>query len=147
MSLDIWGYVHIEQDPETPIYIYDEVGTWRKLTRAEWVAAFPNFTLDNDAPVSETVFDHNITHNLGKMADAAGFYKYLWRHEEMGIETAQQLIEPLINGIAELVANPDKYRPLSASNGWGTYEQFLPWLRRLLQDCKNYPYALIGASR
>ena len=41
------------------------------------------------------VFTSNITHNLGKMAEAAGIYKHLWCPEEIGITKAKQLIQPL----------------------------------------------------
>jgi len=36
-----------------------------------------------------SVYDANITHNLGAMAEAAGIYKHLWRPEEIGITKAQ----------------------------------------------------------
>jgi len=42
-----------------------------------------------------TVYDANITHNLGEMADEAGVYKHLWRPEEIGLTKAAELIEPL----------------------------------------------------
>lgn len=37
------------------------------------------------------IFWKNITHNLGKMAAEAGFYKQLWHPEETDVVTAQQL--------------------------------------------------------
>lgn len=89
----------------------------------------------------------NITHNLAKMADEAGIYDVVWRPDENNITHAGQLIKPLENGILELRQNPDKYRPLSASNGWGTYDQFLPWLEKLLQAAKENPTAKVKVSR
>lgn len=93
------------------------------------------------------VFSKNITHNLGTMADHAGIYKCLWRPDENGITHVHQIIEPLKSAIADMEANPEKYKPLSASNGWGTYEQFLPWLRELLAACEEHPNAEIRVSR
>lgn len=95
----------------------------------------------------QVVFDKNITHNLGRMAAEAGFYKQLWRPEETDVVYASQLGFHIEKGIHELESNPEKYRPLSASNGWGTYEQFVPWLKELLQACKDYPDAIISVSR
>jgi hypothetical protein len=89
----------------------------------------------------------NITHNLGKMAAEAGFYTPLWRPEETDVVTAGQLGFHIEKGINELESNPEKYKPLSAPNGWGTYEQFIPWLKELLEACRQYPDATVSASR
>lgn len=93
------------------------------------------------------VFSTNITHNLNKMSDAAGFYKQLWRPEETDVVTANQLGVHIEKGIKELESKPDHYRQFSAVNGWGTYEQFLPWLRQLLDACRDYPDAIVTVSR
>lgn len=97
--------------------------------------------------VCPTLFESNITHNLNAMAEKAGFYQHVWRPEEIGITKAKELIQPLTNGIALMRAKPAEFKVLSASNGWGTYEQFLPWLDKLLQACIDYPEATVEASR
>ena len=91
-----------------------------------------------------TVFDANITHNLGKMADEAGIYDVLWHPEENDIKTAEQLIEPLRMAIENMEATPERYKQFDASNGWGTYEQFLPQLKELLDACKKNPDATVS---
>lgn len=93
------------------------------------------------------VYTANITHNLTQMAEAVGLYGVLWRPEENGITTAEQLIDPLKAGIAALRAEPVRFRALSAPNGWGTYDHFLPFLQRLLLACQEYPDARVEASR
>lgn len=93
------------------------------------------------------VFDANITHNLTQMADAAGIYKCLWRPEEVGIAKAQQLIEPLTQGLERLKADPARFEELNASNGWGKYEDFVPWVERYLAACRKYPDADVRVSR
>ena len=40
------------------------------------------------------VYQANITHNLTKMADAAGIYMVCWRPEELGFTKAGQLSTP-----------------------------------------------------
>lgn len=94
-----------------------------------------------------TVYDANITHNLNRMADEAGIYEVLWRPEENGIATAGQLIPHLERGIAAMEAAPARFRAFDAENGWGTYDIFLPWLRRLLEAAREYPGAKVEASR
>jgi len=98
--------------------------------------------------VMETeIFSANITHRLNRMAEEAGFYEAVWRPEENGIENAEQLIPILEAGIDRMLADPERYKKHDAPNGWGTYEQFIPWLRKLLSACKENPDATVRASR
>lgn len=96
---------------------------------------------------SETLFSANITHNLGQMARAAGIYQHLWRPEELGITKASELIEPLDRGIEKLEADPKHFEQYNASNGWGMYEHFVPFVREYLDACKKFPEAIISVSR
>lgn len=94
-----------------------------------------------------TVYESNITHNLGRMAEAAGIYKHLWRPEEIGITLAGDLIAPLEAGLALLKAEPDRFREYDAPNGWGKYEHFVPFVERYLDACRESPDATINVSR
>ena len=93
------------------------------------------------------VFSANITHNLGKMAKEAGLYECLWRPDEINVKFAGQIIEPLTRGIDFLKSWPDLFKKFDAPNGWGTYEQFLPWVEEYLQACIDNPDAEISVSR
>jgi hypothetical protein len=95
----------------------------------------------------ESVFDYNITHNLGKMASEAGIYQHLWRPEELGITKASQLIEPLKTGLFALLADPEKFKAFNPENGWGSYEGLVKFVFAYLQACLQYPDATIGVSR
>ncbi len=96
-----------------------------------------------------TLVSFNITHNLNNMAHAAGIYECLWRHDEQAppITKSSQCIAPLRAGLAALKADPDAFRPMSATNGWGTYEQFVPWVEKVLAACEANPDALVRVSR
>lgn len=96
---------------------------------------------------TELVFDANITHNLGEMADEAGIYKCVWRPEEIGIIKAAQLADLLTPAIRDMDLRPAHYRKFSSYNGWGTYEDFVPWLEKLRDACVKYPEAEISVSR
>ena len=102
----------------------------------------------HEADHSEEVASFNITHNLCAMAQAAGIYGCLWHPEEQNppITTAGQCVSPLRAGLAAMKADPQRFRPMSASNGWGTYEQFLPWLELVLAACEADTDALVSAS-
>jgi hypothetical protein len=95
----------------------------------------------------EVVYDSNITHNLGRMAAEAGIYKHLWRPEEIGITKAEELIEPLTKAIAEMKADPARFEKFNASNGWGLYVHFVPFVEEILAACKKHPKACPRASR
>jgi hypothetical protein len=94
-----------------------------------------------------TVHDQNITHNLGNMAEEAGVYGVLWHPEDNGITHAGQLVEPLEKAIAAMEADPPRFEKHNSPNGWGLYENFLPWLRRLLAAAKENPTCGVHASR
>ena len=94
-----------------------------------------------------TFFSANITHNLGKMAEEAGIYKHLWRPEEIKITKASQLIGPLRAGLKKMKANPTRFKKYDASNGWGTYKDFVPWIEEYLAACEKTPDATIKVSR
>ena len=94
-----------------------------------------------------TVYSANITHNLNNMAEEAGIYKVCWRPEEVGITKAAQLIEPLRKGIALMKSDPARFEKFNAENGWGLYENFLPWLEKYLEACEANPDAEISVSR
>ena len=88
----------------------------------------------------------NITHNLNKMAKAAGLYEVLWRSEENGITSTSQMIPILEKGIKKLEANPEKYKALNPPNGWGNYENLVSFCRSALRWCHEYPDAVIEVN-
>lgn len=98
-------------------------------------------------PMLTEVFLANITHNLNEMADIAGIYKHIWRPEEIGITHARQLIEPLTEGLKKMKCSPHKYRNYDSPNGWGTYDNFVPWIEKYIDACKENPDAEVKASR
>lgn len=86
----------------------------------------------------------NITSNLTKMAIEAGIYTCLWHPEDLGEKvTAEQLIKPLQEGLEKLKANPEYYKQFNAPNGWGTYDDFIPFIERVLQGCKEHPKSFV----
>lgn len=93
------------------------------------------------------VYSANITHNLGKMADAAGIYQCLWRPEEIGIIKAAQLIEPLAKGLELLKSDPARFEAFNSPNGWGTYKHFVPFVEKYLEACKENPDADVTVGR
>ena len=93
------------------------------------------------------VFGYNITHNLGRMAEAAGVYKALWRPEEVGLQYAHEMIAVLEEGLEKLRGDKEKYTMMNPSNGWGTYEDLIACMEVYLLACKEHPDAEIKVSR
>jgi hypothetical protein len=121
------------------------------------------------------VYDANITHNLGRMAQEAGIYLALWSPGEMKapdqskaiqalwrdkqyadaraleaklpVVYASDLIPVLRDGLAKLKADPAHFEKFNAENGWGLYEHFVPFVERYLAACEANPLAIVRASR
>jgi hypothetical protein len=107
------------------------------------------FEVDTGTKIERfVVYDTNYTHNCANMAEEAGLYDCVWRPEECeGITVAGDLIEPLRNGIKLMEDEPERFIALNPENGWGSYDTFLPWLRKYLVACVENPKAKIYASR
>ena len=94
-----------------------------------------------------TIYDRNITHNLGKMAEEAGIYQHLWRPEEIGITKAEQLIKPLREGLYLLLSDPERFKRFEPTNRWGDYYGLIDFVREYLAACEENPNALVSVSR
>lgn len=94
----------------------------------------------------ECYFWQNITHNLGGMAKAAGIYHACWRPEEIGAKQAKDIIPLLEAGLKWLRENRAEAEKHNAPNGWGMYENFVPWVERYLEACREFPDAEISVS-
>ena len=94
-----------------------------------------------------TFVECNLTHNLGLMAKEAGLYDYLWGPEELGINKAHQLIEPLKQGLSRLLTDPEKYKLLNPPNGWGNYDNLVSFVGSYLEACVQNPDGDIRVSR
>lgn len=114
------------------------------LTRKKWISYDAGKTLTEE---DETVYDANITHNLGKMADEAGIYEALWRPDEIGKSKASEIVELLEKGLADLKKRPEHFEKFNSPNGWGMYEHFVHFVEKYLEACKQYPDAIIEVSK
>lgn len=131
------------------------------LTRKRWVSYDEGVTHTKEY---ERLFDTSITHNLGYMAGMAGLYEALWRpyrlkegyyedmQDEHDFETSQviyahELIPYLEKGIERLISEPDYFKGMNPTNGWGSYELLLKTANEYLEACHKYPYSLVSVDR
>jgi hypothetical protein len=151
--MSLYVYLSLPKAPDEPvrhaIYVRRD-GATVEISLPEWNALHPGvepvFVAINPSE-GGAVYSDNITHNLTSMANAAGIYEHLWRPEEIGVTHAAQLIEPLAAGLELLRSDPPRFRSFNASNGWGLYENFVPFVERYLDACRRYPTATAYASR
>ena len=93
------------------------------------------------------VFDYNITHNLGDMAEAAGMYSAMWHPEELGVKKAFELLPYLQVGIERLEAQPEFFKAMNPENGWGSYDGLVQFAREYRDACIANPDADVWVSR
>lgn len=93
------------------------------------------------------VYSANITHNLTKMAAAAGIYRHLWRPEDLGAQRAGDLVHGLEQGLLMLKSGREHFLQYNAPNLWGTYDDFVPWVENYLNACKAHPAAAVRVYR
>lgn len=99
------------------------------------------------AVVKTTVYDSNITHNLGAMALQVGLYYPLWRPEEIGISRAGDLIPFLKAGLKLLKDQPEHFEKYNPENSWGNYDNLVLFVERYLEACEEYPDGEISVCR
>lgn len=112
-------------------------------------------SLDVDLMVTmpTSVYSGNITHNLGKMANAVvlesglTLYQCLWRPEEVGITHASCLGEYLDEAFNILLSDPERYKQYNPENGWGSYEVLEKFVYNYRNACWDNPEAEIRVSR
>ena len=110
--------------------------------------------------LTNQVYECNITHNLSVMAKKSDLYFALWKpytlHKDYNPDDyvedklkvrAERLIPHIVIGLRNLKEKPELYKPYSAVNGWGTYEQFVLFVGKYLEACKKYPNAIVNVSR
>ena len=147
MSLDVYLYNATPTTRNGSGIFLRQNGTTKELSISEAKELYPDANIEELEITSYQVYSGNITHNLNKMADAAGIYKELWRPDEIGITEAHELIWPLREGLHRLKMSPDTYRAFDPENGWGDYEGLVSFVSNYLDACYQYPEAKVSVSR
>lgn len=67
--------------------------------------------------------------------------------DTLPVAHARDLIEPLRAGLALLKSDRARFEAFNASNGWGTYKHFVPFVEKYLAACEENPDAVVEVSR
>jgi hypothetical protein len=98
--------------------------------------------VDTGGPEPLTTGDWNFTSNVSRMWRAAGADL-----AEFHGKSAAECAPVLRSAIAVLEADPDRFSAMDSPNGWGTYRQLVPALRRLLGLFEAHPKTTVAVSR
>jgi hypothetical protein len=151
MSLDVYLLIKEPIIKKASSWIFvRENGQTKQITQEEWTARNPNsehVRFHQEESETTSVYSDNITHNLNRMATEAGIYEHLWRPDEIKIAYANELIEPLREGLHRLKSEPEKYKKLNPENGWGSYDVLVRFVENYLNACYEYPDADVEVSR
>lgn len=151
MSLDVYlkSVTYSVTEQREAIFIR-EGGRCSEISREEWDRRFPGrepVAVTVGGEMDNTVYHRNITHNLNNMAELAGLYDCCWRPDEHGLEAAIDLIPLLAAGLDRLLRDPERYKRLNPSNGWGNYEGLVAFVSDYLKACIDHPTAKVEVSR
>lgn len=91
------------------------------------------------------VYSASIRHNLAEMAMFAGLYTALWHPDELGIETAQELVPYLMSGYVFLKKCPNRCKELEPLNKCCKYEDLLLFTADYIRACKEHPTSHVAA--
>lgn len=90
------------------------------------------------SPVCES---RNITYNLTPMLAEAGFPGH---GEMVGLTAAEA--GPIYQRTADtLLSDPDRFKKLNPSNGWGDYDGAVVFCRAMADQCAQHSRAVVGA--
>lgn len=79
--------------------------------------------------------DANITWNVRKIIELSTGLPW---HNCANNGYCKDVIPAIERGLAELLANPDKYKPYESPNGWGTVRGVINFFEYILEHWKNY---------
>jgi hypothetical protein len=97
-----------------------------------------------------TLEDWNYTYNVSPMWFEA-MKSLNPDHEGKMIEieelTGAKAVLVVEKGLKALKADPEKYRALDPENGWGSYDEFVEHIPKLIEACEKHPDAVWRAWR
>lgn len=153
MSLDI--YI-ISPTPikkkSTGIWVRDD-GKTRELSKAEAQEKYPDADIQEIEITTNEFWHGNITHNLNKMAqeckiecdpqhEGLSLYDLLWRDDYPWEMSHLEYTQCLMACLVSLTDEPERYKLFNPSNGWGTYEQLVEFVKSFIHALVDEPYEM-----
>ena len=99
-----------------------------------------NLDTGGKEPYEVRLYSSNYTGNVWPMWEMSGCGDALYESDG---KLASEIIPDLEHALPHMKANPDDYRALNPSNGWGNYEGAMDFVAQLLTACKEHPKASV----
>lgn len=93
-------------------------------------------SLVDPVPLRDEVELGNYTWNCAPMLHEAGLPESLSSLRGWRAGDAAPLLESVMQAWN---ADPDRYRELNPSNGWGNFDRFRIWIGNILEACREHP--------
>ena len=120
-----------------------------------------DISLHQEAEYNTEVYEANITHNLGEMAEAVICFSLRNNHDVLdnneitlyhilwhGSGQSAKVIAPMLEvGLKELIENEVELCEYIPKNGWGTYAGLIKFTQELLFACKEFPETTLWCHR
>jgi hypothetical protein len=84
----------------------------------------------------------NYTYNCSTMFRLALLVEYEGLNGLSG-KLAKDVIPALEIAISRMENDPDKYKAMNPTNGWGDYESALEYIRGILNGCREHPATIL----
>lgn len=156
MSLDVYLYIEIDTGGSEPHHVdlYDANITHNLSAMADAAGIYyalwrPSEMLDRDAARVADDADEEARQLWEADPDRAEQLrqKAAAIRAQLPQPFARDLIDPLERGLASLKADPVGFARYDASNGWGRYENFVPFVEKYLAACREHPKAKVRTCR
>ncbi len=93
----------------------------------------------------ETTDSLNITYNLAPMwYEAFPISDQMIDIDEMPGEEAEVILTLVLNSLKNF---PDRFIAINPTNGWGSYEDFVKYIEKLIAICKEHPDGIWKSDR
>lgn len=100
-----------------------------------------DFSLTRMMPTE--LFHANITHNMTSLWEALGIYEQLYKSHG---KYANDIYEKVRRALDALTIDPEFYKQYDSPNGWGTYDNAVSFLSKVVRACEENPGSLINVD-
>lgn len=147
MSLDVYLHYRLTDDDgndhgESEVYWANITHNLGKMAREAGIYTAlwrPGEMLDPEK--AERIREQE---KVGNYHEAGGVYEI---ERSLPVVHARDLIEPLRAGLILLKSDPVRFEQFNTPNGWGVYEDFVPFVEKYLVACEENPAARVRVSR
>lgn len=92
------------------------------------------------------IYEANLPIYFKNISIEAGIYEACWRPWEINGRLAEDIVDVLEKGYADMKARPSHYKQFAVVHGQCMYNFFVSWVKGYIEACKKYPTAEVVAD-